>query len=227
MAAQITLETYEILEAILLQLPLIDTMTAKAVYKYWNALIERSLALQTRLFLVGDRDACLNVDSTANKNLVYIDHAPVMQQGKIAIFPPFREVDWSTIADEQHLLAFSKTSNGSRRRYVLVITNALAEDLMLAPHTSTWRNMHPTLPPCTAICIWPCGAKDDGSDYRQGATIYDRSGVKLGRIIDMYAAMKSQRSAEGRGVTLGAQCTFYVMEHVTTVRSSDERQGRP
>jgi len=124
MAERATFETNELLEAILLHLPMLDMLTAKSGCRQWKALIERSLALRRALVLACDAGSCVQLARMADCDRFGLPH---LQHHDLNVLPIFRLVLWSISHRNPEVQSFERDYIGigdyykSRIRYTFQV----------------------------------------------------------------------------------------------------------
>ncbi|KAK5130771.1 hypothetical protein LTR08_001661 [Meristemomyces frigidus] len=180
MAGRTVSETYELLENILLRLPMLEILKAKVVSQHWKALIERSKPLKKALYLVCEPGECIQMSTAA---IDADEWLPVFHTASIDTVPIFTKLcldgfqdrePWRTgvVATESFLRLINTPPV---TQYCFRWTHEQATRATRYP----WCSMYLTSPPVTTLHIelW----SDPMEDYGVSEVVLrDMAGIKLG-----------------------------------------------
>ncbi|KAK5126743.1 hypothetical protein LTR85_009677 [Meristemomyces frigidus] len=184
-AAHTVSATYELLENVLLYLPMLDILGAKSVSKQWKAAIESSLPLKKTLFLTCDTKDCVGLEEGSegwveDPSNYYL---PMLQHRELQILPIFTEVPKLEPFDKKTPWTFHSYDShdpplpGSvRREHYLYLPKEAKTRL----RGTIWRDTFLSQPPCTAVTLF-VSWKEWGQSFKG---VVDDRGVRLGRIVD-------------------------------------------
>ena len=183
-AATRTIETYELLEHMLLHLPTSDIILFRAVCSSWKSIIETSIHLRRATFRSPRTDSLLkpqlhmlfgNIFKPPSLKATHEDVDflvnPLFSRpiNKSINFPTYSNYPESPGKDGRGLVFFSL---GPKRNLVRI-------------ETPFWRYTFLTQPPCTAICV------NMRVNFRTvGASLYDKRGLPLGHVLDIRYKME-------------------------------------
>jgi len=221
MAQHTTFGTYELLENILLNLPMLDISISRAVAKRWKALTERSLPLRKALFLACDAHKCLEMDlRLCHQNMD--PNFPTLQRQDtdiiIIINPLFQERAWDALGRQnstlefahKHMRVFYPTDSYQPYERDLFQLPRSHADHITSTNDSAWHNVYFSRPPCTAIYM--ILHNDIASDryFEHGSTVVlrDCNEIMLGLLAETLAAMTKQLSVRKRREVKGAWFAF-------------------
>ncbi|KAF2257788.1 hypothetical protein CC78DRAFT_538266 [Lojkania enalia] len=186
-ATQEALEIYELLELILLHLPMRDLLLSQRVCSRWHLTISSSKRLQQRLFL-------LPRDPLANPRLAYANEllleifgydftAPLLFGGMLIYLdrvpsPKHFEELITLTSFPKRAASFNFTSVDKCPSY--------SSDARLRYANASWRRMLLTQPPVTHVSVLDFRVAPDYDDcFCEGAVNID--GVRMGELVDLGA----------------------------------------
>lgn len=196
MAAAKAFHVRELLEAILLELPTKDMFYVKAVSKSWKEAIGSSIRLQRAMHLVPDGEVLQPLRNYPFERLTgedYVRDLPVMEPRPLATQPRFLCLDGCVLGEDYP--DWGHFDNIRRK-----------DDLTDDPPELSWHNIRlvcdtgsrillPRIcrslylcqPPVAAALLSVC--RNNCGDVVE-AVIYDRGGITLGLVADVYAEVR-------------------------------------
>lgn len=197
--------TYELLENMLLRLPMTEVLRAKSVCKRWKAVIESSLPLKEVLFLKDHDpvDGEEDVDSSR----------PMLQPGSLRILPIFTEV----MADTERPWIFRRFEGKAASLYGYHSPTyylQLPVDAEARLRDTIWREMLISQPASHAVAIEVIYPRSCVTVQR---TLRNNEGVRLGEIVDRLPYML--RDGSSRNQTRIGRPIAPIVTTVTVLRS--------
>ena len=178
-------DTYELLEMILLHLPVMEIFKAKAVSKDWKALIERSKPLKRAMFLLCDPNDCLQ--STIHKADRRAMHM-LKDTTRVEVVPLFTDVTESAFArfragrqHRQGVFHVFKTLDRSLESTYSFLW-ALGEAMQAT--SQPWSKLYLTNTAVNALIVTYYGRDEGGSKCATEAKLVDESGIMVGLLAE-------------------------------------------
>ena len=191
MAAQKVFGTYELCEAILLELPFEDLLQIRRVTKACKAITEGSIQLRQALYLAPANEGVLTLGRHEWTALPYAPH--VYESDKLIIPPQVGRLKGVLPILTENGGQWQYARNSSVPKYFFRCTI----DLVLAAFSSSlYYRMFLTQPPCTAIliyCMVECW-------HRTKVVPRDDDGVTLGAIASVCRKLLEQADPEEQTV---------------------------
>lgn len=202
------LATYELVENILLHLPMHNIFTCQRVSRQWRSIIERSIPLREKMFLLST-SASLRPQDTIYNRTVYCcwNRGQTLYKAEDALlFNPA-----GTIGQ-----AFTAPSESSSRQPIAAfrfhghhfprLTVEALPDIAQADKAS-WREMFLTEPPVIAIDFMFRGS---GDSFGNLFALWNPDGVKFGDLIDWRWRIANDIEQSGREAKGEIECSFHV-----------------
>lgn len=204
-AAFRALNTTELLETILLQLPMKDIISAKSVSKRWRALIAGSVSLQRALYLVATPGQYPTIDLAAAARISdgsYIgDFMPPVQNNTFSVNPVFKAVKTHTFewarTDSPYYYTTKRDAPGfvyrgsdsyDWRKYVFRWNLDPKDSAKLLTDAGAMPSMYLTQPPCTMVGLWVIHSGAAETNLIS-AILREEQGVTLGLIKETHERM--------------------------------------
>lgn len=191
--------TPELLETILLHLPMNDIISANTVSKQWRASITGSVSLQRALFLVAVPGQYLTLDLHAATEATNIywddisDDLPLLENNTFSINPVFKA---TTYGPEPEPLSYTVDTDESckRRAYVFELDIEPNDSSKSLTTAGAMPSMYLTQPPCTMVTLWYRDFQVDqdfttAGDHFVTAVLREERGVTLGLIKEIQDRM--------------------------------------
>lgn len=199
-SAQGVFDTYELLERILMAVPMKQLFVVRRVSKAWKMIIERLQVLQKKMFLLADGASLKPRTPQMNsRTLLEYEHNACLNP----IFPAFCEHSKHVDAEEDKACAeipfpgeYELCANQSKRMLVSLDLASAYDSLNFKQPSNDLRSMLLTQPPVTAVDyeFYEALEKKDqdaeahAMDDLLWCTIYSTSGVTLGDLYDVHGA---------------------------------------
>ena len=183
-------DTAELLEIILLQLPVEAVFIVKRVAKSWRDIIETSIHLRRRYFLSPLGPSITRYGQTASMSAQLDEiqnYVPLLHKTEFDIMPLFTPM-WEGQSLNGKSLKYDNKENivGTEATYHSFLwsrADRLQEAIPMPTH-----GMLLTQPPVSAVSLHICGCEEDleHSKCYILAFVYEKSGVKVGTVIETF-----------------------------------------
>lgn len=215
------LELPELLELIILELPIVDIMATARVNRRWSDIIEASTKIQQKLFL---RPSAATVKPA--------ECAPRHRFGPcypkhITINPVLKSniLGWSNAGEARMRLGPTVVTGSRSERTVSGLSHAV-----LRPEAS-WREMFATSPPCTELEVELQQVSNEGADSDETTrclTLCAEKGLKLGMLEDAATGMNAgwRTTAANRDAEVSNYFKFH-MPHGGEAEKDESVEPKP
>ena len=214
------LETSELLELILLNLPLVDIFVYQRISKTWLAVAQRSIPAQRRMYLLAD-DSPLN-SSLTQQNIDHDKLRPAYEAGSVRLNPAltfnrygngnsyhlgacYGRYDGKASAFAHYNIFHWKSHIAISSEVMPFFNNTFTDYLAKGSHnaSSSWRSMLITQPRVTSGNFHHFGLRDYKTKG-QVCTIFNSAGVTFGALYDWWWKFADEGKAL-RGKNLGCR----------------------
>lgn len=177
------LETYELLERILLNVPMKQLFVVRRTSKAWSYLIERSQSLQKRMFLLADGEPLKPVRSGTAYRLEYQHSALLNPAVHLVCAGEIHIEDGQYTAQDIPFPGQISALRTADSRLFVIFELASRRENALPP--GRWRDMLLTQPPLTAMRFHALRDKENINVHSVYCTIYRPLGITLYDAFDL------------------------------------------
>ncbi|CZT14202.1 uncharacterized protein RCC_00176 [Ramularia collo-cygni] len=206
--AEKVLTTYELLENILIHLPMHNIFTCQRVSRQWQSIIQRSVRLREAMFLTSSSTPLRPEDTVYNRTVLCCwNRGQTLYRAEEALtFNPAASVGVAFCIPRQSLL---KKPFGAFRfhlhHYPRLTIEALPE--IAQGERASWKDMFLTEPPVIAIDFMFRGGM---SPFGHLFALWNPHGIKFGDLIDWRWKIANEIEESGREAVGEIECSFHV-----------------